>query len=51
MKIALKTEQMHVVDPDMEYRRLRDVLAHDENIYVNDKGIFAFAVRRKSNPL
>ena len=37
--IANKIETMHAEHPDMGYRRLRDALAHDENIHVNEKRV------------
>lgn len=46
-QIASKIEQMHVEHPDMGYRKLRDALAHDENIHVNDKRILRICRKKK----
>ena len=45
--IAKKIEQMHIEHPDMGYRRLRDALAHDENIHVNDKRVLRLCRKKK----
>ncbi len=45
--IAKKIEQMHTEHPDMGYRRLRDALAHDENIHVNDKRVLRLCRKKK----
>lgn len=46
-QIASKIEQMHVEHPDMGYRRLRDALAHDEDINVNDKRVLRICRKKK----
>lgn len=46
-QIASKIEQMHVEYPDMGYRRLRDALAHDEDINVNDKRVLRICRKKK----
>ncbi len=38
-KIAQKVEEIHVASPDKGYRRIRDELAHDHDIVVNDKRV------------
>ena len=45
--IADKIERMHAEHPDMGYRRLRDALEHDENIYVNDKRVLRICRKKK----
>ena len=45
--IAVKIEAMHVEHPDMGYRRLRDTLAHDEGINVNDKRVLRICRKKK----
>lgn len=45
--IAKKIEQMHIEHPDMGYRRLRDALAHNENIHVNDKRVLRLCRKKK----
>lgn len=45
--IASKIETMHVEHPDMGYRRLRDALAHDENIHVNEKRVLRICRKKK----
>lgn len=42
-QIASKIEQMHVEHPD----RLRDALAHDEGIHVNDKRVLRICRKKK----
>ena len=37
--IAEKVEQIHIENPDKGYRRIRDDLAHDHNIHINDKRV------------
>lgn len=37
--IAEKVEAIYAEHPDMEYRRLRDTLEHDEKIEVNEKRV------------
>lgn len=44
--IANKIETMHAEHPDMGYRRLRDALAHDENIHVNEKRVLRICRRK-----
>ena len=44
--IASKIETMHAEHPDMGYRRLRDALAHDENIHVNEKRVLRICRRK-----
>lgn len=46
-QIASKIEQMHVEHPAMGYRRLRDALAHDEDIHVNDKRVLRICRKKK----
>ena len=48
--IAKKIEQQHIEHPDMGYRRLRDALAHDENIHVNDKRVLRLCRKKKILP-
>ena len=45
--IASKIETMHAEHPDMGYRRLRDVLAHDENIHINEKRVLRICRKKK----
>lgn len=45
--IANKIETMHAEHPDMGYRRLRDALAHDENIHVNEKRVLRICRKKK----
>ena len=45
--IASKIETMHAEHPDMGYRRLRDALAHDENIHVNEKRVLRICRKKK----
>jgi hypothetical protein len=35
--IAEVIERIHTESPDKGYRRIKDELAHDHNIYINDK--------------
>lgn len=46
-KIAEKIEVIHAEHPDMGYRRLRDVLEHDEKICVNDKRVLRICRKKK----
>lgn len=46
-KIADKIFNIHTEHPDMGYRRLRDTLEHDENIFVNDKRVLRICRKRK----
>lgn len=46
-KIADKLDEIHVEHPDMGYRRLRDVLEHDDGISVNDKRILRLCRKKK----
>lgn len=45
--IAEKTEAIHGTHPDMGYRRIRDTLAHDYDIHVNDKRILRICRKKK----
>jgi transposase InsO family protein len=45
--IADKITSMHAEHPDMGYRRLRDALEHDEDIYVNDKRVLRICREKK----
>lgn len=38
---------MHTEHPDMGYRRLRDALEHDEDIYVNEKRVLRICRKKK----
>ena len=38
--------QLHSQHPDMGYRRMRDVIAHDKNICVNDKRVLRICRRK-----
>ena len=42
--IAEKAEAIHGAHPDMGYRRIRDTLAHDHGINVNDKRILSRSI-------
>ena len=44
---AKKIEQLHGEHPDMGYRRIRDTLAHDQGIQVNDKRILRICRKKK----
>lgn len=37
--LVKEIEQLHGEHPDMGYRRIRDTLAHDQGIQVNDKRV------------
>lgn len=45
--IAGKVEKIHAEHPDMGYRRIRDTLAHDYDIHVNDKRILRICRKGK----
>lgn len=45
--LAKKIEQLHEEHPDMGYRRIRDTLAHDQGIQVNDKRILRICRKKK----
>ncbi|MCI8891602.1 MAG: transposase [Eubacterium sp.] len=45
--IAEKAETIHEVHPDMGYRRIRDTLAHDHGIHVNDRRILRICRKKK----
>ena len=45
--ICRKAEQIHSEHPDMGYRRIRDTLAHDYGINVNDKRILRICRKKK----
>lgn len=45
--LAKKIEQLHGEHPDMGYRRIRDTLAHDQGIEVNDKRILRICRKKK----
>lgn len=45
--IAEKISVMHDEHPDMGYRRIRDTLEHDHNIYVNDKRVLRLCRKKK----
>lgn len=45
--IAEEVVKLHNVHPDMGYRRIRDTLAHDNNICVNDKRILRICRKKK----
>ena len=45
--LAMKIEQLHGEHPDMGYRRIRDTLAHDQGIQVNDKRILRICRKKK----
>ena len=45
--ICRKAEQIHAEHPDMGYRRIRDTLAHDHGIHVNDKRILRICRKKK----
>ena len=47
MRIAEKVVQIHDEHPDMGYRRIRDTLAHDHDIDVNDKRILRICRKKK----
>ncbi|MFI3171814.1 MAG: IS3 family transposase [Eubacteriales bacterium] len=46
-QIADKISSIHTMHPDMGYRRLRDTLEHDEDIYVNDKRVLRICQKKK----
>ena len=46
-KIAGIIDELHYDHPDMGYRRIRDTLAHDYNISVNDKRILRICRKKK----
>lgn len=45
--LTKKIEQLHGEHPDMGYRRIRDTLAHDQGIQVNDKRILRICRKKK----
>ena len=45
--ICRKAEQIHSEHPDMGYRRIRDTLAHDYGINVNDKRVLRICRKKK----
>ena len=45
--IAEKVLKIHGEHPDMGYRRIRDTLAHDYNINVNDKRVLRVCRKKK----
>ena len=45
--IAEKVLEIHGEHPDMGYRRIRDTLAHDYNINVNDKRVLRVCRKKK----
>ena len=45
--IAEKAEAIHGAHSDMGYRRIRDTLAHDHGIHVNDKRILRICRKKK----
>lgn len=46
-EIARLIEEIHEEHPDMGYRRIRDTLAHDHDIDVNDKRILRICRKKK----
>ena len=46
-KIASTIEEIHDEHPDMGYRRIRDTLAHDHQIDVNDKRVLRICRKKK----
>jgi len=45
--IADAVEEIHAEHPDMGYRRIRDTLAHDHDIKVNDKRVLRICRKKK----
>lgn len=46
-KIAVTIEEIHDEHPDMGYRRIRDTLAHDHQINVNDKRVLRICRKKR----
>ena len=50
-KIAEIMEQIHTDNPDKGYRRIKDDLAHDHNLNVNEKRVLEFVAAWTSSLL